>query len=124
MGVVRQFLQLFGFDLNKLVLEYEKVVHPISVGNKDFLRQASSNNLISDDITRFPIDELENDFISALDEDHYIVVELSNIMENQHHVVVIYDQNETNFKIKDSWGSKYEIPKNRCSWFQVRCFLI
>ena len=39
-----------------------------------------------------------------------------------YHAVLIYDQTEDLYKIKDPQGKKFTISKNRCTVFQVRSF--
>ena len=36
------------------------------------------------------------------------------------HAVVIYALENDQYKVKDSRGQKYEIPKNRCTFMQVK----
>ena len=38
------------------------------------------------------------------------------------HAVVIYALENDQYKIKDSQGKKYEIPKNRCTFMQVQAY--
>ena len=52
-----------------------------------------------------------------------LLVNISNGLANTfYHAVVIYALKNGKYKIKDSLGEKYEIPKNRCTFMQViRC---
>ena len=54
-------------------------------------------------------------FLSAL------LANITNGLENVlYHAVVIYALENGQYKIKDSQGKKYEIPKNRCTFMQVK----
>ena len=50
-----------------------------------------------------------------------MLANITNGLENiSYHAVVIYDLENDQYKIKDSQGKKYEVPKNRCTFFQVK----
>ena len=50
-----------------------------------------------------------------------ILANITNGLEKVfYHAVVIYALDNDIYKIKDSYGKSYEIPKNRCTFMQVR----
>ena len=52
-----------------------------------------------------------------------MLANITNGLENiGWHAVVIYALENDQYKIKDSQGSEYEIPKDRCTSMQVQSF--
>ena len=108
----------FGYFGHSFDLTYAEVTHPNSVRNNQFKETALSLGICPPEISASPT------FDSELIANHYVIVLLGNItngLENlSYHAVVIYALENENYKIKDSLGKKYEIPKKRCTFMQVK----
>ena len=59
-------------------------------------------------------------FKDALDDGNVVVATLSNLFDDECHTVLIYAFENYKFKVKDSYGQKYEIPIDRPDSIQVR----
>ena len=58
-------------------------------------------------------------FQDALDDGNVVVATLSNLFNDESHTVLIYAFEGYKFKVKDSYGKKYEIPIDRPDSIQV-----
>ena len=58
-------------------------------------------------------------FQDVLNDGNAVVATLSNLFDNESHTVLIYSFENYKFKVKDSYGKKYEIPIDRPDSIQV-----
>ena len=58
-------------------------------------------------------------FKDALEDGNVVVITLSNLFNDESHTVLIYAFENYKFKVKDSYGKKYEIPIDRPDSIQV-----
>ena len=58
-------------------------------------------------------------FKDALKDGNVVVTTLSNLFDDECHTVLIYSIENYKFKVKDSYGNKYEIPIDRPDSIQV-----
>ena len=58
-------------------------------------------------------------FKDALEDGNVVVATLSNLFDAESHTVLIYAFENYKFKVKDSYGEKYEIPIDRPDSIQV-----
>ena len=58
-------------------------------------------------------------FKDALNDGNVVVATLSNLSNDEAHTVLIYSFENYKFKVKDSYGKKYEIPIDRPDSIQV-----
>ena len=62
---------------------------------------------------------LLKNFKDALKNGNVVVATLSNLFDDESHTVLIYNFENYKFKVKDSYGEKYEIPIDRPDFIQV-----
>lgn len=62
------------------------------------------------------------DFQDALSDGNAIVATLCSLSDKAFHTIMIYafDDKKKVFKVKDSYGIKYQIPIERPDFYQVR----
>ena len=60
-----------------------------------------------------------NKFKDALNDGNVVVATLANLLDDESHTVLIYAFENYKFKVKDSYGKKYEIPVDRPDSIQV-----
>ena len=58
-------------------------------------------------------------FKDALNDGNVVVATLSNLSNDEAHTVLIYSFENYKYKVKDSYGKKYEIPIDRPDSIQV-----
>ena len=118
-------LEIFGFDPDSAKITLEKVDLPISIGNELIYNAMNwtyhpHNKTFLVRKRNSYFNHLKIKLQDALHAGNVIVTVLSNLHDNAAHAVLIYSLDNDKFKVKDSYGRKYEIPMNRPDSLQVK----